>query len=567
MKKLLLLFAFFFYNFTIGQSIISVTPSSGNRGQNLQVTITGQDVNFYDTSSTLHVTFIDQYNNILPGTSLYTSFPNNVLYINLALPGYAIPGWYNVNVYDTNGAFDITYANGFLVNNAYTYTIQGNVRYDSNGNGCDASDINLPNQRITFTNGSNIGNFIGNQSGFYSYYDVNAGNNSFSPVMENPSYFTITPPSASVALSSSNPLFIQDFCVAPNGTHNDLQISLIPVSSARPGFNATYKLVYKNSGTNVQNGSVDFTFDDNVMDLVSSTPTFDSQGTNTLSWNFSNLLPFERREILVTMNINSPTETPPVNAGNILVFNATVTGATDQTPTNNNSHINQTVVSSFDPNDKTCTEGPSLPISEVGKYLNYVIRFENTGTANAENIVVKDIIDTTKFDISTLTPISGSASFTTRILNTNQVEFIFENINLPFDDANNDGYVAFKIKTKPTLTVGTNINNTANIFFDYNAPITTNTYTVTVFNPLSTNDFEFGNLFTISPVPAKNNLNITIKSPVTVTAINIYNTLGQLVKSTENNFESIDVSGLKTGNYFIQITSDKGTTSSKFIKE
>ena len=73
----------------------------------------------------------------------------------------------------------------------------------------------------------------------------------------------------------------------------------------------------------------------------------------------------------------------------------------------------------------------------VGKEVHYLIRFENTGTANAENIVVKDMIDTTKFDINSLIPIDGSHPFVTKISNTNKVEFIFENINLPFGDANN----------------------------------------------------------------------------------------------------------------------------------
>ena len=176
------------------------------------------------------------------------------------------------------------------------------------------------------------------------------------------------------------------------------------------------------------------------------------------------------------------------------------------------------------------------------------------------------MIDTSKFDISTLVPVSGSAPFTTRILNTNQVAFIFENINLPFDDANNDGYVSFKIKTKPTLTVGTIINNTANIYFDYNLPVITNTATTTI-AALGTQDFEFSSVFSLSPVPAKNVLTITSKQAVEITSANIYNTLGQLVQVITSPTETIDVSGLKTGTYFIKIISDKGTASSKFIKE
>ncbi len=565
MKKLLLFLTLFFYNFTIGQSIISVTPNNGNRAQqNLSITITTQAVDFSMGSPMVDVSFIDQFANVLPAN--YASFYfDNQLDVGLSIPGYAVPGQYDVSVAEVNGAFGMTLANGFTVNNAYTYSIQGTVRYDSNSNGCNASDPILPNQKITFTNGSVTGNFFADQTGAYNYYNVQAGNNTFTPVLANPSYFTVTPPSATVNLSTTSNLFVQDFCIAPNGTHNDLEISIVPTTLARPGFNASYKITYRNTGTTTQNGSVTLNFNDNVMDLVAANPATTS-GTNMLSWNFTNLAPFESRDIFVDMNINSPAETPAVNAGDLLQFTAVVNGASDETAENNTFILRQIVVGSLDPNDKTCLQGNTLALADVGKYLNYVIRFENTGTANAEFIIVRDQIDTSKFDISTLTPLSGSHSFTTRVFNTNQVEFIFQNINLPFDDANNDGYVAFKIKTKPTLTVGTVINNTASIYFDYNLPIITNTAATTV-ALLGTPDFDFGSVFTLSPVPAKAVLTITAKQDVTVSSVNIYNTLGQLIQVTTNPGETIDVSGLKTGSYFIKIISDKGTASSKFIKE
>ena len=83
--------------------------------------------------------------------------------------------------------------------------------------------------------------------------------------------------------------------------------------------------------------------------------------------------------------------------------------------------------------------------------------------------------DSTKFDISTLIITRSSHSMVTEI-DGYDVEFIFKNINLPFDDDNNDGYIAFKIKTLPTLQVGDIFENDAEIYFDYNAPITTNKF-------------------------------------------------------------------------------------------
>ena len=445
------------------------------------------------------------------------------------------------------------------------YTIQGNSHYDSNANGCDSGDIIYPNLKLSFSDGTNSGNSIADTTGTY-HYDVQSGTQTFAPVLENSSYFTVSPTLATVEFPSTTSPFAQDFCLSANGTHDDLEIALLPIGAARPGFEAEYKIIYKNKGTNTESGTVSLAFDDGVLELIEAMPTVSSGTTNSLNWDFTDLLPFETREILVTLNVNSPIETPPVNGGDVLNYTASVIGATDETPADNAATLDQTVVNSFDPNDKTCLEGATITPSMVGNYVHYVIRFENTGSATAENIVVKDIIDTTKFDVSTLVPLSGSASYTTRISNTNQVEFIFQNINLPFAAGTNTGYVAFKIKTKPTLVVGDTFSNSANIYFDYNFPITTNTYTTTIAT-LGNLDFDFGSVFTLSPVPAKNSLTITTKQDVIMSSVNIYNTLGQLVQVNTNPNETIDVSGLQSGSYFIRISSDKGSATGKFIKE
>jgi Leucine-rich repeat (LRR) protein len=446
------------------------------------------------------------------------------------------------------------------------YTIQGNNRYDSNSNGCDASDSNLPNFKCAITDGTTTGTFISNTSGSYTI-PVQAGTHTVMPILENPTYFTVTSSNTgNIVFPTATSPYVRDFCVTANGVKNDLEVTIIPIEVARPGFDAFYKIIYKNKGNQVANGSLSFTFNDAIMDLVTASPIVNTTGTNSLSWNYNNLNPLETREINLTFNINSPMETPAVNGGDVLNYGTTIVGATDETPNDNVFSLNQTVVNSYDPNDKTCLEGTTITPSMVGNYVHYVIRFENTGTFAAQNVVIKDIIDTTKFDISTLVPQSSSHPFVTRITNTNQVEFIFENINLPFNDATNDGYVAFKIKTLPSLVLGDTFTNSAGIYFDYNFPIVTNTTTTTVAT-LGNQDFDFGSVFTLSPVPAKDFLTITTKQDVVVSSVNIYNTLGQLVQVHTNPTETIDVSGLQSGSYFVRITSDKGSATGKFLKE
>jgi hypothetical protein len=283
------------------------------------------------------------------------------------------------------------------------YEITGNTKLDFNNSGCDVNDINYPNLHFSITNGTNTGSFITNTSGNY-YIPVSAGTHTVTPILQNPSYFNISPTSITVVFPDEASPFIQDFCVTANGFKNDLEITIIPIEVARPGFDAYYKIVYKNKGNQIANGTLSYSFDDSIMDLISSIPSVDGSGTNSLNWNFTDLNPFEAREIDLIFNLNSPMETPAVNGGDILVYTATIVGATDETPTDNTFTLNQTVVNSYDPNDKTCLEGNTISPNMVGEYVHYVIRFENIGTFAAQNVVIADVIDTTKFEISSLVP-------------------------------------------------------------------------------------------------------------------------------------------------------------------
>jgi uncharacterized repeat protein (TIGR01451 family) len=443
------------------------------------------------------------------------------------------------------------------------YTLYGNNRWDSDNNGCNTNDVPYPNLKLNITNGSQAGSLTFNNQGNYSI-PLQAGTYTLTPVLENPNYFSTV--GATVSFPASTSPFNQNFCITANGNHHDVEVTLIPIRSARPGFDAKYLIIYKNKGTVTEYGSIQLSFNDNVLDYVISSDPTSNLSTNSVSWDYYNLKPLQTKVIGVTFNVNSPTETPAVNIGDHLIYTATIAASTtDEFQSDNTSSLNQTVVGSYDPNSKTCVEGTNVGINVIGQYVHYVIHFENTGTYSAQNVVVSDIIDTTKYDVTSLIPLYSNHDFVTRV-NGNKVEFIFQNINLPFDDANNDGYVAFKIKTKPTLSVGSTFSNTANIYFDYNAPIVTNTATTTIAT-LANPTFAFSDYFTLSPIPTKGELNITTKQDITISSISIYNTLGQVVLVTSNPSNTIDVSNLTTGSYFIKVITDKGTSSGRFIKE
>ena len=448
------------------------------------------------------------------------------------------------------------------------FILQGNTKFDSEKNGCDTKDYFTKGINYIIKSNDKIAQINTNQNKSFAI-GVKNGVHTIIPILENPTYFNISPTTVNVTFPTQISPFVQDFCVTKNGIRPDLEITLLPIQGARPGFDSKYKIVYKNKGNQTQSGSVNLIFDDAILDVVISNPVGSSQNTNNLSWIFSNLKPFETREITLTLNVNSPMEIPAVNNGDVLKFVATITSqGPDETPIDNTFTLNQTVVGSYDPNDKTCLEGNIIKPELIGQYVHYMIRFENTGTYAAQNVVVKDMIDLAKFDISSLIPTSSSHSFVSKISDNNRVEFIFENINLPFDDANNDGYIAFKIKTLPTLKVGDSFTNEANIYFDYNFPIVTNKATSKFETTLNIQDFEFSNYFSLYPNPANEELNIIAKQNIEIQSLTIYDILGQVVIAVPNakSVSKIDVSKLSSGNYFVKVKSDKGISSMKFIK-
>ncbi len=448
----------------------------------------------------------------------------------------------------------------FTPGGASYFTLQGKTRYDMNANGCDINDVVKPFQKLNIL-GQNIA--ISDAFGSYSF-PLTYGTNTISPMLENPSYFNISPPSFTTNFPTQVSPYTQNFCLTANGTHHDLEVVILPITIAQPGSNAKYKILYKNKGTTTQSGTLSFNYNDDVMNFVNSSLAPNSQSTGILNWNFINILPFETREINLTFNLNTPTQTPPLNNSSVLHYNAQINGATDDTPLDNMFTLNQDVVNSYDPNDKTCLEGTSITQVQVGDYVHYLIRFENTGTANAQNIVIKDDIDGTKFDTSSLIALSASHNFVTKIT-ANTVEFIFENIQLPYTTGNNSGYISFKVKTKSTLNVGDSFSNKAGIYFDYNAPIITNNYTTTVQNVLGTSEISKENTaIFIYPNPVKDVLNIQSKNEFV--KAEIYDATGRILISTSVKGDSINVSDLLKGNYIIKLSTKDKIFTQKFIK-
>ncbi|MEP1804251.1 T9SS type A sorting domain-containing protein, partial [Nonlabens ulvanivorans] len=497
--------------------------------------------------------------NIQPTVSLGNIDASNTNLLYICVEESRILEWRNRLDPNMQGVFS-----NVVINSYCSFTpggtfneIHGEVSIDINNNGCDPTDPVFSNFNFNATDGTTTGIISSNQLGEY-YAPVADGQHTITPNPENPSYWNISPPNVVVDFPTQASPFTQDFCVTANGTVEDLEVVVVPLEQARPGFDTDYKVVVKNKGNVTSSGSVTLDFEEDFMTLLSTNPNAGNTPSNQLSWSFSNLQPFQMEEYEFTMTLNTPTATiNPLNGGDMLTFTGTVTGTgTDVMPADNVMVFDQTVVNSYDPNDKTCLEGETIDPADVGEYVHYMIRFENTGTASAVNIVVKDEIDLTQFDISTLIPLGGSHDYYTRIREGNVVEFIHEDINLDFNDATNDGYVLFKIKTLNTLVAGDTFDNTAEIFFDFNFPIITNTETVTVMSTASVGESTDSSI-KVYPNPAKSFINLSASNSLeSVTIMDINGrTLSQTNFTGNSTDQRVSLENLSSGIYFVTIQS------------
>ena len=115
---------------------------------------------------------------------------------------------------------------------------------------------------MNINNGSQQGTSFADENGNYIFY-TQEGTFTVTPQLENPSLFTVSPTNATVNFSTTNNLVsTNNFCITPNGVVPNAEIVVAPVTPARPGFDAEYKIVYKNTGNQVLSGQVYFYYDD-----------------------------------------------------------------------------------------------------------------------------------------------------------------------------------------------------------------------------------------------------------------------------------------------------------------
>lgn len=136
-------------------------------------------------------------------------------------------------------------------------------------------------------------------------------------------------------------------------------------------------------------------------------------------------------------------------------------------------------VFSYDPNDK---QGYPLGYGNQhrilpGTDIEYMVRFQNTGTDTAFAVVIRDTLDA-NLDPRSIVPGAASHPYKFSFYGKNAIKFTFDPIILPDSASNQEasqGFVSYRISQRPNVPLGTDIKNRAAIYFDFNDAIYTNT--------------------------------------------------------------------------------------------
>jgi uncharacterized repeat protein (TIGR01451 family) len=239
----------------------------------------------------------------------------------------------------------------------------------------------------------------------------------------------------------------------------------------------------------------------------------------------------------------------------------------DFNPDNNTYNHCYFVVNSYDPNIKEVWPHNVAP--GYDDYFNYTIYFQNTGTAPAFNIRLADTLDT-NLDLNTF-EVTGYSHPVLTYLHGNVLTFRFNNIMLP--DSTTDlegsiGYVQYRIKPIADLPVGTVIENTAHIFFDFNEAIVTNT-TQNEFVIITSANQPKQQLATVFPNPANGQFNVLFTHSYSgTTHMEVYNLSGPRVmqRQVNENQVVVDLTGFPSGMYLLHLRNDYGSEAVKLIK-
>jgi uncharacterized repeat protein (TIGR01451 family) len=442
--------------------------------------------------------------------------------------------------------------------------IRLNAFMDYNANGVqDNGEPNSPIGQFHYTvNNDGNEHLITSSTGSYIIYNQNLSdlyNLSYTVDSDYSALYTIPSSFANISVATGS-MTTYNFPLTSLQPYNDLGVTVVPLSAPRAGTHYKVKIIYTNFGSQTISAS-SLTFTNNPGTSITDISQTGTTTTPTgFTYDFTALAPYESRSMIVTLAVPAM---PAVYLGQLLTNSVSITPPTgDVVASNNANSTTQAVTGSYDPNDKVESHGEQILFSSFtsNDYLEYTIRFENNGTAGALNITVNDLLDS-KLDETSIVMLAASHTYSLDRLGNN-LTWKFNNIQLPVSIPNTDigkGFVKFKIKPKPGYAVGDIIPNTAQIYFDTNPAIVTNTFNTKFVTTLG-NDLFTESSILLFPNPTTNLVQVTItNSPETIDNITIYDVLGKnvmTITAIASNQKTIDASTLAKGIYLVEITTE-----------
>jgi uncharacterized repeat protein (TIGR01451 family) len=494
-------------------------------------------------------------------------------------------GNYWIYVSDAIGCTANQYVSiGYNASNTSCYcTVQGTVYHDANNN-CtqDPGEAGIPNIQMncgghyTYTNASGHYSFMV-PSGTYTVTETVLAFYPLSSCQSNSIVVT-----AAAATGCTIPV---NFANVINPIH-DVHISTWDYTPAIPGNTYNQITVVSNDGTVAESAPIGGYKTDGQL----FTPTFAPGGVFSGSGNYyTTALGFPSMSAGASQTYHAAYSVPTsIPLGTSVVFkDSTAYTApmsnwlSDYSPWNNVDYFTTNVIGSYDPNFKEVSPkgtGPNGNITYADSVLEYMVHFQNTGTYFAENVVVVDTLDD-NLDWTTLRPVYMSAPCKVTLDQSGSSKvatFTFSNIHLPaqsMDDLRSNGMFTYTVKTKHGLAVGSQIRNTASIYFDYNAPIKTNgtLNTIATNGIANTPQATYGS-FALYPNPANNSFNTVINAEADgnatmlvadITGKMLITKTVALVRGAQT--IATDASQLAPGIYLVSLNHDGKTETQKLV--
>lgn len=358
-----------------------------------------------------------------------------------------------------------------------------------------------------------------------------------------------------------------DFPIDYDGAFTDLALDVTTSGPPRPGFSFNVYLTCRNNGyvpadanlTFVKDGAASWNGFSELPDLLVS---------DTAHWFVPNIPPGGSVSIQVTLKLDANTA-----LGTLLGFSGKIMpeGVLDLRNDNNVQVFLLQVVGSLDPNDKSVSPGGNITPAMVAdtQQLVYTVRFQNTGTYPAEFVRITDVLSPA-LDRGTLQVIASSHPMEWS-LNGHTLEFYFPNIQLPdstSDEPNSHGFVKYSIAMRPDLVLGDAVKNVADIFFDFNAPVRTNTVETKVENIIigTRNPSASELICWVSPNPVGEELIVYGKN-ISAAILQVMDMQGRVLISRESGIPArIGVQDLEAGVYRVVLMSEGRYGQTIFVK-